>query len=157
MTMIRRALAVVTTGIAVLAMPAFAESTTPDSEDGRYSFSKVQDGYVRLDMQTGQVALCSRRAVGWACQAMPEDRAVLENEIARLRGENAALKKDLLSRGLPLPAGSLPEPPVARERDGNLRLPNHADVDRMMQFVGKMWRRLVDMIANAQKDVFGKS
>jgi hypothetical protein len=35
---------------------------------------------------------------------MPEDRAVLENEIARLRSENAALKKDILSRGLPLPS-----------------------------------------------------
>ena len=73
-------------------------------------------------MQTGEVSLCSQRTVGWACQAAPEDRAVLENEIARLRSENAALKKDLLSRGLPLPPGAMPEPPVAR--DGDTLRPN---------------------------------
>ena len=40
---------------------------------------------MRLDTQTGQVALCGRQTVGWACLAAPEDRTVLENEIARLR------------------------------------------------------------------------
>jgi hypothetical protein len=156
MTMIRKLLAVAVTGFAILTSPGFAESRPPDNADGRYSFNKVAEGYVRLDSQTGQVSLCNRRAVGWACQAVPEDRAVLENEIARLRSENAVLKKDLLSRGLPLPTGSLPEPPLARNDDGNLRLPNNADIDRMMTFVGKMWRRLVDMITNAHKDTFGK-
>ncbi len=68
---------------------------------------------MRLDTQTGEVALCSQHAVGWACEAAPEDRAVLENEIARLRSENAALKKEILARGLPLPPGATPEPPVA--------------------------------------------
>jgi len=154
--MIRKALPLVVTAFAVAAGSALAEDGPPDSDGGRYSFNKVQDGYVRLDGQTGQVSLCNRRSVGWACQAVPEDRAVLENEIARLRMENAALKKDLLSRGLPLPTGAVPEP-TARGGDGNLRLPSNADIDRMMNLVGKMWRRLVDMIASAHKDVFGKS
>ena len=83
--------------------PALADEETPDNEHGRYSFSKVAEGLLRLDMQTGEVSVCSQRAVGWACQAAPEDRAVLENEIARLRTENAALKKDILAHGLPLP------------------------------------------------------
>ncbi|MGO9891188.1 MAG: hypothetical protein ACLP0L_25250, partial [Solirubrobacteraceae bacterium] len=26
-------------------------------------------GYLRLDTQTGEVALCSQRSVGWACEA----------------------------------------------------------------------------------------
>src|SRR5580658_8651134 len=104
-----------------LAVPASsqaqADPTTPDTAGGRYMFEKQPDaqgqdhvGYLRLDTQTGEVALCSQRSVGWACEAAPEDRAVLENEIARLRAENAALKKEVLSRGLPLPAGIMPEP-----------------------------------------------
>lgn len=154
--MIRNVLAVVAIGMTIVAAPALADSATPDNAEGRYTFSKVQDGFLRLDSQSGQVAMCSRRAVGWACQAVPEDRAVLENEIARLRSENAALKKDLLSRGLPLPTGSLPEPPPLRNGDGNLRLPNNADIDRVMDFVGKIWRRLFDMVTNARRDTFGK-
>ncbi len=79
---------------------ALADDATPDNGGGRYTFSKVAEGFLRLDAQTGEVSVCSQRTVGWACQAVPEDRAVLENEIARLRKENAALKKDLLAHGL---------------------------------------------------------
>src|SRR5579863_2205118 len=101
-----------------LIAPALADDATPDSGGGRYTFSKVTEGFLRLDAQTGEVSVCSQRTVGWACQAVPEDRAVLENEIARLRSENAVLKRDLLSRGLPLPAGTMPEPPVVRDDGG---------------------------------------
>src|ERR1700685_1998942 len=95
-----------------LLSPALAEGVTPDNEGGRYAFSKQADGVLRLDKQTGDVSLCTQRTVGWACQAAPDDRAVLEDEIARLRRENAALKKDILARGLPLPAGAMAEPPA---------------------------------------------
>jgi hypothetical protein len=156
MTMIGRSLAAVFAAI-VLVLPAFADDAAPDTEGGRYAFSKVVDGFVRLDTQTGEVSLCSPRSVGWACQAAPEDRAVLENEIARLRRDNAALKKDILSRGLSLPAGVMPEPPSATDDDVTLRLPNNADLDRAMAFVDRMWRRLVEAIARAQKQVLNKS
>jgi hypothetical protein len=112
---------------------------------------------MRLDMQTGEVSLCGQRSVGWACQAVPEDRAVLEGEITRLRTENAALKKDILSRGLPLPAGTMPEPPPVRDGDHAPRLGNNSDLDRVIAFVGRVWHRLVDAIARAQKQVLNKS
>ena len=101
--MTKTVFATVIAGFCLIA-PALADDATPDSGGGRYTFSKVAEGFLRLDTQTGEVSVCSQRTVGWACQAVPEDRAVLENEIARLRKENAALKKDMLTRGLPLPA-----------------------------------------------------
>ena len=39
---------------------------------------------------------------------VPDERSALETEIARLQGENATLKKELLARGLPLPGASSP-------------------------------------------------
>lgn len=145
----------------VLTMPAYADEATPDTEGGRYTFNKVADGFVRLDTQTGAVALCNQRSVGWACLAAPEDRAVLENEIARLRSENAALKKDILSRGLPLPPGIMPEAAGAGGGPGTgeviLRLPGDADVDRAMAYVNQMWHRLVEALAKAEKQVLNKS
>src|ERR1700693_5810880 len=94
-----------------LSAPVLADEATPDTNGGRYTLNKVTDGFVRLDTQTGEVALCSQRTVGWACQVAPEDRAAFESEIARLRSENAALKQALLSHGLSLPSGATPEPP----------------------------------------------
>jgi hypothetical protein len=145
-----------------LIVPLRAEPAPPDSAGGRFVFSKQADGFVRLDTQTGEVSLCSQRSVGWACQVAPDDRALLENEIARLRGENGALKKDLLSRGLPLPPGASSEPPEAQSDQpqngtSNLRLPNDADVDRMVALAGRVWHRLLDAIDRAQKQVFNKS
>jgi len=163
MTMISKGLITAPAAAAAIAalcltMPAFADDTAaPDNDGGRYTFNKVADGFVRLDTRTGEVALCSQRTVGWACQAAPEDRAVLENEISRLRLENAALKKDLLSRGLPLPPGTMPAPPIVQNGDHPLHLPSDADVDRMVAFVGRVWHRLVEAIVRAQKQVLDKS
>jgi len=139
-----------------LAAPVFADEAPPGSGEGRYSFNKVADGFLRLDTQTGEVALCSQRNVGWACQAAPEDRAVLESEIARLRAENAALKKDMLSRGLPLPSGAMPEPPGLSQRDRAPQLQGDSDLDRMMAIVGRIWHRFVDAIARAEKQLQNK-
>ena len=139
------------------ALSALADDATPDSAGGRYIFSKIADGFVRLDTKTGEVAQCSQRSVGWACAAAPEDRVVLENEITRLRGENAALKKDILSRNLPLPPGAMPEAPVAQNDAPGVRLPGDADIDRVMAFVGRVWHRFVDAVQRAQKQVLNKS
>jgi hypothetical protein len=136
---------------------SLAHAQGPDSDDNRYQFNRVDDGYLRLDLKTGQVALCDRRTVGWSCLAVPDDRAALDNEIARLQTENAALKKALLDRGLPLPGGVKSDAPLARNPDSDLKLPSNADIDRMMAAVERVWRRLVEMIVNLQKDVLKRT
>src|SRR5262245_34991929 len=65
---------VVTVGIAQAQAPA-----TPDSENGRYSFTTVPDGVLRLDTRTGQVSLCAKQPAGWACNMVPDERSALEN------------------------------------------------------------------------------
>ena len=138
--------------VAVAAFAAFGVAayaqTTPDSENGRYSFSSVPDGVLRLDTRTGAVSLCARQAAGWACNAVPDERAALENEIARLQRENGAMKKDMLARNLPLPGGVSGAPQSAQQRELQLKvpLPSDAEIDRMMSAFEKMWRRLVDMM-----------
>ena len=141
----------------LLAVPSAADEATPDAAGGRYVFSKQADGFLRLDTQSGAVALCSQQPVGWACKAAPEDRAVLENEIARLQGENAALKQALLSHGLALPSGMAPEPPGAQNSESSIRLPSDADIDRVIAFFGRVWQRFVEAVEKAQKQVFNKS
>ncbi len=64
-----------------------AEEAPPPNPQGRYSFNRVDDGFLRLDTVTGQVASCSRHSAGWVCQAVPEERAALEKEIARLQDQ----------------------------------------------------------------------
>jgi hypothetical protein len=155
--MIKKTSAIIVAFFCLIA-PALADEGIPDTEQGRYSFSKVADGLLRLDMQTGEVSICSQRAVGWACQAAPEDRAILENEIARLRAENAALKKDMLAHGLTLPGVATAEPPTpppaaAPNGDRPPKAGDNSDIDRMVEIAGRLWHRFVEAIARAQKQM----
>jgi hypothetical protein len=154
--MIRTALFMVA-ALALAAPAAWAQSAVPESDDSRYTFNRVDDGDRRLDGRTGQVSICARRSVGWTCEAVPDERAALEAEIARLQGENTAVKQELLARNLPLPGTVKPEAPAAERDEPRLQLPDDADLNKVMNFIEKIWRRLVEMIATLQKDMLKKT
>lgn len=146
---------------------ALAQSK-PDTENGRYALSPIADGVLRLDTRTGAVSTCSNSGSGWACYAVPDERAAFDSEIGRLQAENEKLKSQLAAQGGTV-TGKLdealpksdplkkPEPKVAEgERKIEIPLPSDRDMDRMMTFLEKAWRRLIEMAQRVQKDVSGK-
>ncbi len=139
-----------------------ARAQAPEAgDDNRYTFHRVDEGFLRLDTRTGQVSLCSRKTVGFGCHVVPDERTALENEIGRLQNESASLKKELLARGIALPGAvkddNKPEAPVAKRTEPDLKLPSQADLDRVRVVFEKVWRRLVEMIVNLQKDMMQKT
>ncbi|WP_315722413.1 MULTISPECIES: hypothetical protein [unclassified Bradyrhizobium] len=79
--------------------PVLAEDTASDADKGRYTMTTTPDGVIRLDTRTGSVSTCSNSAgSGWACYAIPDERAALDAEIGRLQDENEKLKVQLASR-----------------------------------------------------------
>lgn len=151
--MIRPAAVVVAAGLLAGTVAAFSQTQTPDSENGRFTFSQSGADLLRLDGRTGQVSLCSKREVGWSCMTVPDERSALETEISRLQRENVVLKRELMARGIPLP-GNIQEPqahPSKREELG-VRIPSDADLERVTAFIEKVWRRLVDMVQTMQKE-----
>jgi hypothetical protein len=147
---------------------AAAAQSMPDAENGRYALSPVADGVIRLDTRTGAVSTCTNTGTGWACYAVPDERAALDAEIGRLQGDNEKLKAQLAARE-PVVTGKIdealpkadslkkPEPKVAEgERKIEIPLPSDRDMDRMMSFLEQAWRRLVDIANRMQKDVTGK-
>jgi hypothetical protein len=150
-------LVLIVVGLMLAGLAASAQTTSVENEDSRYSFNRADDGYLRLDGRTGQVSMCTRRAVGWACQAVPDERTALEAEIARLQGENVALKKEFIARNLPLPGTVKPEPPAPKAEEPRVQLPSDADLNKVMTFMEKVWRRLVEMIVTLQKDILNKT
>lgn len=133
-----------------------AAANIPPGPPNRFTFDRVDDGFLRLDNQTGQVAFCSPHAVGWVCQAVPEDRAALEREIARLQDEVASLKQEIAALRTPpppRPPGDL-TPPSADKSEDTARL--REDLARARAALENAWRRLVEMIVNFQKDMMPK-
>ena len=139
--------------------PAFAQSEAPKGdlgEDRRYQFNQVEGGYLRLDTRTGQVSLCNRRPSGWACGMVADERAALDQEIdrltsdnGRLKDENGRLKQALRDRGTSPPAADN----TPRRGERGEALPRDEEIDRVMSAIERVWRRLVEMIVNLQKDM----
>ena len=159
---------------------AATAQSMPDNENGRYAMSATSDGVLRLDTRTGAMSTCSNSAAGWACYAVPDERAAMDAEIGRLQADNEKLKAELAARE-PVVTGKIdealpksdalpkdqaqpksdslrkPEPKVAEgERKIEIPLPSDRDMDRMMSFLERAWRRLIEMANRVQKDVNGK-
>lgn len=149
------------------AQPQSREAQAPPSPPPpRFSFKRADSGFLRLDSQTGQVAYCSGRGVGWACHAVPEDRAALEQEIARLQDQVARLKEEIaalrdppppaLSPEPPRPPADLVPPPAEKGNELIIKLPTQEDIDRASAAVQSAWRRLVDMLVQFKNDMLPK-
>jgi hypothetical protein len=140
-------------------VPAQAqESPQPQpTPTGRFSFNRVENGFLRLDSESGQIALCTAQTVGWACQAVPVDGPALETEITRLRDEVASLKKEVaaLKEPPPRPPADL-TPRSEKGVDVTIKLPTQEDIARVRGFMEDTWRRLVEMITTIQKDMMRK-
>ncbi|MDD1529332.1 hypothetical protein C7U92_19910 [Bradyrhizobium sp. WBOS7] len=149
-----------------------AAPSAPDGENGRYSMTPIPEGVLRLDTRTGTVSTCTKNGAGWACYAVPDERTALDAEIGRLQAEVEKLKGQLaagptvsgkvdeaLPKSDPLkkaePRNAEPES-AEGERKIEIPLPSDQDVDRVMSFLEKAWRRLIDMANRVQRDVSGR-
>ena len=56
-----------------------------------------------------------------------------------------------MARGFPLPGA--PGPTVAKPGEPELTLPSDAEVDKVISFLDKVWRRLIEMGRSVQKDI----
>ncbi|QAU49590.1 hypothetical protein EAS56_01040 [Bradyrhizobium guangzhouense] len=144
-----------------------AAQSAPEGENGRYTMTPIPEGVLRLDTRTGRVSTCSKNGSGWACYAVPDERSALDAEIGRLQAEVEKLKGQLAAG--PTVSGKIDEalpksdplkkaePKVAEgDRKLEIPLPSDQDMDRMMSFLEKAWRRLIDMANRVQRDVSGK-
>jgi hypothetical protein len=152
------------------AVPALA-GPMPETENGRYALSPAGDGVLRLDTRTGAVSTCNNSGAGWACYAVPDERAAMDSEIGRLQADNERLKADNeklkkeLAEREPTVSGKIEEPlpksdslkksepKVAEgERKIEIPLPSDRDMDRVMSFLEQAWRRLIEMANRLQRD-----
>lgn len=115
---------------AALALAGAARAEAPDAplsgDGGRFSMTPADGGFLRLDKETGAVSFCSVKEGGAMCRASADERAALEQEINRLRTENAELKA---RGGAPAPRAS--------------GVPNEEEFERALSFTERFLRRIM--------------
>ena len=110
----------------------------PSIQEGRFSMTPTQGGFLRLDRETGAVSFCAVDAGLSVCRVSADERAALETEIERLRRDNAELKT---ARGPNAPGASS-------------GLPKDEDLDRVLSFTERFMRRIMRIFkeeANGEK------
>lgn len=117
--------------------------------DGRFTMSQVDDGFVRLDKQTGAMALCTKKDADWSCVPMADQQRDLREDLDRLKAENEELKKEIRRLEDTFVTGKLNERP-GTNNDGppggmpEFKLPSEEDVDQAVDYLERMIRKFRD-------------
>ncbi len=149
----KRQLLIVVSAFSVsAATPSLAADTSANNANGRFTMAPADNGgFVRLDTQTGVMALCKKANSGWSCNDMPDTSRKLTDEIASLKTENNALKGEIQAMeetfGLNDPAapgkqsqnGGAPAPVPPK-----FKLPTEQEVDKALDYVERMLKKFRD-------------
>ena len=105
--------------------PVFAE----DAE--RYRMERTEDGFVRMDMATGQMSICRERGVELVCRAAVDEREAYHREIGDLEK-----RVDLLEQRL------------AELEGAGLRsmVPSEEDFEQTLNQMERFFRRFFGMV-----------
>ena len=82
--------------LTVVALTAMVSSPALAQED-RYRLERTENGYIRLDMQTGRMSRCTEQAQQLICRMATEDHAAYEKDITALEERIAALEARISS------------------------------------------------------------
>lgn len=140
----RAALTAICFGLATAAAAA-------ETGDGRFTMSPVDDGFVRLDKQTGAMALCTKKDASWSCIPMEDEQRDLRDEIDRLKAKNEELQKEVRRLEDTFVTGKLEDDrPGGAPGAGNggppgglpnLKLPSEEEVDQAVDYLERMIRK----------------
>lgn len=142
-------LALALVGVALMAVPGpKAEETKAEETSGRYSMTTTPNGVVRLDRETGAMAVCTGTAGQWSCQDMNDSQRTLTAEIDRLRAENKSLKEQLdhVDQNLGLNDNGSDTPPKPK-----FTLPTEQDVDRAFDYLEAMAKKIHERLDRLQE------
>ena len=139
--------------LAILCGRSSAGPAAPDNS-GRYTMSQTEDGVVRLDTQTGAMALCRRKDDTWACEDMADSQRTLMSEIDTLKAENKSLRDQVEhleeTLGLGDNQGNSPSPRA------KLALPSEEDVDKAFDYLERMLSKLQERMKKLEEKHGGK-
>lgn len=133
-----RALLLAFSIIAVVALGVTGVAS--QEKQGRYVMSPTENGFVRLDTETGAMSVCAQRNGRWICELMEDEAQKLQDEITRLRAEVKRLEEQAAAGGAPSDAPTTVEP---RKR---LELPTEEEVDRALDYFESIFRKFRERI-----------
>jgi len=118
--------------IAAIAVAASAASALPaGAEPGRYVMEKTEDGFIRMDTDTGEMSICTEKSGQIVCKLAADERAAFQDALDRLEERVSALE----------------------ERAGRaLAVPSEEEFDRGLDNMEKFFRRFLGIVEEYDKE-----
>lgn len=113
------------------------EALSQESATARFIMEKTETGFVRMDVQTGEMSICTEQSGQLVCRLSADERRAFEESLSELSGRVTELEARL--DGLDQP-------------DGNTGLPDEAELDRALGAMEHMMRRFFGMVDELRKD-----
>jgi hypothetical protein len=140
-----RALHFALPAIAVLGLGAAGVAS--QDRQGRFVMSPAENGFVRLDTETGAMSFCTRREEKLVCEPMEDEAKALREEVERLRTEVRRLQEQAAL------AGRSPGDVPPGERPGRkLELPSEQDIDKALDYMETIFRKFRDRIRQFEEE-----
>ncbi len=125
-------------------------ATAADGE-GRYTMTPTDDGYLRLDSQSGAVALCARTESGWSCTPVDDDQLSMQDKLAAITKENEELKDEVRELRRVLDS-QIKNGGQNGSGSGSITLPSDQDVDKIIGFLEKLAKKFKGMVNELKED-----
>lgn len=137
----------------VVALAGIARAeVSAESDKGRFSMTPVDGGLMRLDAETGAVALCTKKTDTWVCEPVA-DRSEGSADRAKLEVENQALKARIKDLEASTSANKMPpgvDDPTGAP-GGVTKLPTEEEVDKAMDYVERIYKKFRDRLQKLEQ------
>lgn len=121
--------------IALAALGALAATPLAAQED-RYKLERTENGYVRLDTQTGRMSTCTEQGQQLVCRMATEDRDAYEADIGKLEQRVEALEKRL----------------AGLEKSGvKSDLPSEEEFEQTLGYMERFFRRFMGIVTDLDR------
>jgi len=128
---------------AIAAVGLGAATVVGQERQGRFAMSPVENGFVRLDTETGAMSFCAQKDSRWTCELMADEAKAIQDEVARLRDEVRRLREQ----------AAAPESAPADERPGRkLELPTEEEVDKALDYFENIFKKFRERIEKFERE-----
>ena len=120
--------------VSLVAASAYSEETD------RYRLEKSDNGYVRMDTQTGAMSICEEHSGQLVCKMAADERAAFQDEIDRLENSVKALDQRVVTLENSLSARF------------ESTLPSEEDFNKTMSYMERFLRGFMGIVKDMEKD-----
>ena len=123
------------------------------ADPGRYTMRQTDNGFLRLDTQTGAVSVCASEGNTWSCRGIEDDSQNLQTQIAELSRQNNTLQREIARLKNRLRELEDQEPAAGIYSGGGV--PNEQDVDKAFTFLEGVLKRFKGLVEDLREEKSG--